>query len=45
MSAFRAGRAPRNKGQRYQAEPPTVDDIVAVTRQAGRLATALRSMA
>jgi hypothetical protein len=45
MSAFRAGRAPRNKGQRYQAEPPTVDDVVAVTRQAGRLATALRSMA
>jgi integrase len=28
------GRAPRNKGQRYRADPPTVDEIVAVMRQA-----------
>jgi site-specific recombinase XerD len=26
---------PRNKGQRYPADPPTVDEIVAVMRQAG----------
>jgi integrase/recombinase XerD len=32
---FRAGIAPRNKGQRYPADPPTVDEIVAVMRQAG----------
>ena len=30
----RAGKAPRNKGQRYTADPPTVDEIVAVMRQA-----------
>src|SRR5438270_4777728 len=32
---FRTGLAPRNKGQRYPADPPTVDEIVAVMRQAG----------
>ena len=31
---FRAGIAPRNKGQRYPADPPTVDEIVAVMRRA-----------
>ena len=31
----RAGIAPCNKGQRYPADPPTVDEIVAVMRQAG----------
>ena len=31
---FRAGEAPRNKGQRYTADRPTVDEIVAVMRQA-----------
>ena len=35
MPGFRAGIAPRNKGQRYPADPPTVDEIVAVMRQAG----------
>jgi len=29
------GIAPRNKGQRVPADPPTVDEIVAVMRQAG----------
>jgi site-specific recombinase XerD len=33
---FRAGIAPRNKGQRYPADPPTVDEIVSVMRQAAR---------
>jgi site-specific recombinase XerD len=32
---FRIGIAPRNKGQRYHADPPIVDEIVAVMRQAG----------
>ena len=32
---FRHGIAPCNKGQRYPADPPTVDEIVAVMRQAG----------
>jgi site-specific recombinase XerD len=32
----RAGIAPCNKGQRYPADPPTVDEIVAVMRQVGR---------
>src|SRR5947209_6620212 len=31
----RAGIAPRNKGRRYPADPPTVDEIVALMRQAG----------
>ena len=35
MPGFRTGIAPRNKGQRYPADPPTVDEIVAVMRQAG----------
>jgi site-specific recombinase XerD len=34
MPGFRPGKAPRNKSQRYPADPPTVDEIVAVMRQA-----------
>jgi site-specific recombinase XerD len=34
MPGARAGVAPRNKGQRYPADPPTVDEIVAVMRKA-----------
>jgi hypothetical protein len=34
LSEFHAGRAPGNKGQRYAADPPTVDEIVAVMRRA-----------
>jgi site-specific recombinase XerD len=33
MPGFRAGKAPR-KGQRYPADSPTADEIVAVMRQA-----------
>jgi hypothetical protein len=29
---YRAGRPPRNKGMRYPADPPTIDEIVAVMR-------------
>jgi len=32
---FHAGRPPRNKGLRYPADPPTVEEIVAVLRMAG----------
>src|SRR5208282_3193338 len=32
---YRAGTIPANKGRRYPADPPTVDEIVAVMRQAG----------
>jgi integrase len=35
MPGFHAGRPPRNKGQRYPADPPTVEEIVAVMRAAG----------
>src|ERR671938_76976 len=35
MPGFRVGKAPRNKGQRYPADPPTVDELVAVMRHAG----------
>jgi site-specific recombinase XerD len=34
MPGFHAGRPPRNMGQRYPADPPTVDEIVAVMRHA-----------
>jgi integrase len=32
---FHAGRTPCNKGLRYPADPPGVEEIVAVMRQAG----------
>jgi site-specific recombinase XerC len=35
MPGFHAGRAPRNKGLRYPADPPKVEEIVAVMRKAG----------
>jgi site-specific recombinase XerD len=33
MPGYHAGRPPRNKGIRYPADPPAVDEIVAVMRQ------------
>ena len=30
LSSFHQGRPPRNKGQRYPADPPTVEEIIAV---------------
>jgi hypothetical protein len=33
MPGYHAGRPPGNKGLRYPADPPTVDEIVAVLRQ------------
>src|SRR4051794_18007978 len=32
LPGYHAGRPPRNKGMRYPADPPTVDEIVAVMR-------------
>ena len=34
MPGFHAGRPPRNKGVRYPADPPTIEEIVAVMRAA-----------
>ena len=30
MPGYHAARAPRNKGQHYPADPPTVEEIIAV---------------
>ena len=35
LPGFHAGRPPRNKGFRYPADPPKVEEIVAVMRTAG----------
>ncbi|MDX6638554.1 MAG: hypothetical protein QOJ01_2065 [Solirubrobacterales bacterium] len=37
MPGYHRGRPPRNKGEQYPADPPTVEEIVAVMR---RLVTA-----
>jgi hypothetical protein len=34
LPGHHAGRPPRNKGMRYTADPPTVEEIVAVMRHA-----------
>jgi hypothetical protein len=35
LPGFHTGRPPRNKGRRHPADPPKVEEIVAVMRQAG----------
>ena len=35
MPGFHRGRPPRNKGEQYPADPPTVEEIVAVMRAVG----------
>lgn len=42
MPGYHQGRAPRNKGLRYPADPPNVEEIVAVMRAAGKTAEGLR---
>ena len=42
LSSFHQGRPPRNKGQRYPADPPTVEEIIAVMRSAGEDNDAVR---
>jgi site-specific recombinase XerD len=46
MPGYHAGRTPRNKGQRYPADPPTVEEIIAVMRQTpdGRHGARLRAL-
>jgi integrase len=34
LPGFHSGRAPRNKGMLYPADPPTVEEIVCVMRHA-----------
>ena len=34
MPGYHAGRPPRNKGMRYPADPPTVEEIIAVMCEA-----------
>jgi integrase len=36
MPGYLAGRSPRNKGMSYPADPPRVEEIVVVMRQAGQ---------
>jgi hypothetical protein len=40
MPGFHAGRPPRNKGLRYPANPPKVEEIIAVMRSQGTARTA-----
>ena len=35
LPGFHAGRPPRNKGMRYPADPRTVQEVIAVMREAG----------
>jgi integrase len=42
LSSVHQGRAPRNKGQRYPADPPTVEEIIAVMHAAGHDNDAIR---
>ena len=35
LPGYHAGRRPRNKGRVYPADPPTVEEIIAVMRQTG----------
>ena len=35
MPGYHAGRPPRSKGLRYPADPPRVEEIIAVVRHAG----------
>ena len=35
LPGFLAGHPPRNKGLRYPADPPKVEEIIAVMRAAG----------
>jgi hypothetical protein len=43
MPGFHAGRPARNKGRRYPADPPTVEELVAVMRQTGTTPHGVRS--
>ena len=40
MPGYHRGRPPSNKGEQYPADPPTVEEIVAVMRTVGDHPTA-----
>jgi integrase/recombinase XerD len=42
MPGFHAGRPPRNKGLRYPPDPPSVEEIIAVMRNAADGAEGVR---
>jgi integrase len=42
LSSFHQGRTPRNKGRRYQPDPPSVEEIIAVMRACGSRAEGVR---
>lgn len=42
LPGWHQGRPPRNKGLRYPADPPTVEEIIPVTRAAGNDADGVR---
>jgi site-specific recombinase XerC len=42
LPGYHAGRPPRNKGRRYPADLPTVEEIIAVMRTAGAGADGVR---
>ena len=43
MPGYHAGRSPRNNGKRYPADPPRIEEIVAVMRAAGSGAQGARA--
>jgi site-specific recombinase XerD len=45
MPGFHQGRSPRNKGLRYPADPPTIEEIIAVMRAVGDSADGVRPRA
>jgi hypothetical protein len=45
MPGFHCGRVPQNKGLRYPADPPAIEEIVAVMRQAADTTHGLRTPA
>jgi integrase len=45
LPGYHAGREPLNKGRTFPADPPTVDEIVAVMRKAGESRHGLRARA
>ena len=45
VPGYHCGRAPRNKGRRYPADPPPVEEIIAVMRHAGDAAHGVRTRA
>lgn len=40
LPGYHQGRPPRNKGEEYPADPPTVEEIIAVMRTIGDRAPA-----